>query len=330
MRVLNDNPTLFGAGDSISKETFRNVLQQTNSPALAEVDAILSLLERRNADRGIALAFFAVIGGYGRQGIANETKNWGFLRRGKRMIGQTKHPFAIYANWTASVEDWCELLSDRYCQQLQLCTLREVLNRYAPSSDGNNPNRLADEMLRLIRSWQISEKQAQQPNEYKRRILNDNPTLFGEGDSISKETFRIVLERAKSPAYSETEEILSILERWRADRGIALAFFAHESSFGRKGVATETKNWGNLRWGKRMIGQTKSKFAIYANWATSVEDWCDLLSVVYCQHWKLCTLREVLQRYAPSSDGNNPRAYADTVLRLVQMWQAMENKGWKS
>jgi len=330
MRMLNDNPTLFGAGDSISKETFRNILQQANSPALAEADAILSLLERWNTDRGIALAFFAVISGYGRTGIAAETKNWGLLRRGKRMIGQTKHPFAIYANWTASVEDWCELLSDRYCQQLQLCTLLEVLNRYAPSSDGNNPNRLADEMLQLIRSWQMSEKQTQQPNKHKRRILNDNPTLFGEGDSISKETFRIVLERAKSPAYAETEEILSILERWRADRGIALAFFAHESSFGRAGVAVETKNWGNLRWGKRMIGQTKSKFAIYANWATSVEDWCELLSVVYCQRLRICTLREILQRYAPSSDGNNPRAYADTVLRLVRMWQAMEDRGWRS
>jgi len=58
MRVLDNNSTLFGAGDSISKETFRNVLQQTNSPALAEVDEILSILERWNADRGIALAFF--------------------------------------------------------------------------------------------------------------------------------------------------------------------------------------------------------------------------------------------------------------------------------
>jgi hypothetical protein len=329
MRILNDNPTLFNAGDSISKETFRNVLIQTNSPALVEVDAILSILERWNVDRGIALAFFAVIGNYGRTGVAAETKNWGCLRRGKQMVGQTKHPFAIYTSWSASVEDWCELLSVRYCQQLQLCTLREVLNRYAPASDGNNPIQLADKMLNLIRSWQTSEKQIPPSNEYKLRVLNDNPTLFNEGDSISKETFRIVLEQAKSPAFAEVDTILSILERWRADRGIALAFFAHESSFGRAGVAVETKNWGNLRWGKRMIGQTKSRFAIYANWSTSVEDWCELLSIVYCQRYKLCTLREILQRYAPSSDGNNPRAYADTVLRLVRMWQAMERKGWK-
>jgi len=160
------------------------------------------------------------------------------------------------------------------------------------------------------------------------RILNDNPTLFNNGDSISTETFRIVLERAKSPAYAEVNTILSILERWRADRGIALAFFAHESSFGRKGIAVETKNWGNLRWGKRMIRRTHHPFAVYANWAASVEDWCELLSVVYCQCWKVCTLREILQRYAPSSDGNNPRRYADTVLRLIRMWQAMEAKGW--
>jgi hypothetical protein len=162
------------------------------------------------------------------------------------------------------------------------------------------------------------------------RVLDNNPTLFLAGDSISKEMFRYVLQQAKSPAFAEIDNILSILERWNADRGIALGFFAVESSFGRKGIAVETKNWGNLRRGRRMIRQTKHPFAVYANWADSVEDWCELLSVVYCQRLKLCTLREILQRYAPSSDGNNPRRYADTVLRLVRMWQATENKRWKS
>jgi len=162
------------------------------------------------------------------------------------------------------------------------------------------------------------------------RILDNNPTLFSEENSISEQTFRIVLERAKSPAYAEADEILSILKRWRADRGIALAFFAHESSFGRKGIAVETRNWGNLRRGRRMIKQTKHPFAIYANWAASVEDWCELLSVVYCKRWRLCTLREILQRYAPSSDGNRPERYANVVLRLVRMWQAKEKAGWNS
>lgn len=162
------------------------------------------------------------------------------------------------------------------------------------------------------------------------RILDNNPVLFGAGDSITEETFRIVLERAKSPAYAEADRILSILERWRADRGIALAFFAYESSFGRRGVAVETKNWGNLRRGRRMIRRTNHPFAVYANWSDSVEDWCELLSVVYCQRLKLCTLREILQRYAPSSDGNQPRRYADTVVRLVRMWQSKERAGWKS
>jgi len=153
------------------------------------------------------------------------------------------------------------------------------------------------------------------------RILDNNPTLFSEENSISEQTFRIVLERAKSPAYAEADEILSILKRWRADRGIALAFFAHESSFGRKGIAVETRNWGNLRRGRRMIKQTKHPFAIYANWAASVEDWCELLSVVYCKRWRLCTL---------PSDGNRPGRYANVVLRLVRMWQAKERVGWNS
>jgi hypothetical protein len=162
------------------------------------------------------------------------------------------------------------------------------------------------------------------------RILDNNPALFNTGDSISRETFRYILQQANSPAFAEVDTILSILERWRADRGIALAFFAVESRLGRKGVAVETKNWGNLRRGRRMISQTKHPFAVYANWSASVEDWCELLSVVYCQRLKLCSLREILQRYAPSSDGNRPDRYADTVLRLVRMWQTKERAGWRS
>jgi len=157
-------------------------------------------------------------------------------------------------------------------------------------------------------------------------MIEDNPLVFAP-HSISAETFRRVLRSARSPAFVETEALLAALDYWGADRGIALAFFAKESSYGLRGAATRTRNWGNLRRGKRMIGQTSHPFAVYANWADGLNDWCELLKEHYCKRRGLCRLRQILPRYAPSSDGNAPLRYADFVVALVRRWQAEEQRG---
>ena len=162
------------------------------------------------------------------------------------------------------------------------------------------------------------------------RILDDNPTLFDAGHSISADTFREVLRRAQSPAFPEVEALLAACDYWNADRGIALAFFAKESRYGTRGVAVRTRNWGNLRRGKRMIAQTRHPFAVYATWTDGLNDWCELLKEHYCKRRGLCHLREILQRYAPSSDGNNPARYADFVITSVRLWQIEERRGGRS
>jgi hypothetical protein len=92
------------------------------------------------------------------RGVAARTRNWSNLRRGKQMIGQTPHPFAVYARWVDGLNDWCELLKEHYCKRRGLCRLRQILPRYAPSSDGNNPERYADFVVALVRRWQREEQ----------------------------------------------------------------------------------------------------------------------------------------------------------------------------
>ena len=156
-------------------------------------------------------------------------------------------------------------------------------------------------------------------------MIDDNPFIFAP-HSIRAETFRRVLRTARSPAFFEVEALLATLDYWGADRAIALAFFAKESSYGLRGVAVRTRNWGNLRRGKRMIGQTPHPFAVYANWTDSLNDWCELLKEHYCKRRGLCRLRQVLPRYAPSSDGNNPERYADFVVAIIRRWQREEQR----
>jgi len=157
-------------------------------------------------------------------------------------------------------------------------------------------------------------------------MIEDNPLIFAP-HSISPATFQRVLRAARSPAFVETEALLAALDYWNADRGIALAFFAKESSFGLRGVAVRTRNWGNLRRGKRMIAQTAHPFAVYARWTDGLNDWCELLKKYYCEQRGLCRLRQILPRYAPSSDGNAPERYADFVVATVRRWQAEERSG---
>jgi len=156
-------------------------------------------------------------------------------------------------------------------------------------------------------------------------MIDDNPLIFAP-HSISAATFRRVLRSARSPAFVETDALLKALDEWGADRSIALAFFAKESSYGLRGVAVRTRNWGNLRRGRRMVTQTPHPFAVYARWTDGLNDWCELLKEQYCKRRGLCRLRQILPRYAPSSDGNNPERYADFVVALVRRWQNEEQR----
>lgn len=151
---------------------------------------------------------------------------------------------------------------------------------------------------------------------------------FAAAPRISAATVARVLSAAHSPAAPDAATLAAIPAQYGLDLAVALAFFGHESTFGTKGAARATKNWGNLRKGQGhqagiVMGEHGS-FATYRTWEDGLHDWCVLIKRVYIGTRKLTTVRKALPVYAPSSDGNTPRAYADAVIASVARWMAEE------
>lgn len=168
------------------------------------------------------------------------------------------------------------------------------------------------------------------PEEY--GLIESNPPLQ-RPHSISRGKFIAVLGALDSPAAVEAEVLADIPGRYGIDRGIALAFFVHESSAGRAGIVREhqTRNWGNLRRLQRaergeVVATRLGLFARYRSWAAGLEDWCELMVNVYIRRWRLTTLGEVLRKYAPKADKNDPEQYACRVVQHITGWQGEMRK----
>src|SRR6266508_4521393 len=152
--------------------------------------------------------------------------------------------------------------------------------------------------------------------------------LFVAAPRMSGESFARVLARGNSPAASAAAELYAIImgshegSPYGLDPAIALAFFGHESTYGRYGVANRSLNWGNLRRGSRAY-KVESGFGFYHAWADSLRDWCELISSRYVARG-LSTVEQAIPVYAPSSDGNAPARYIAFVRRLVAGWEAAE------
>lgn len=141
---------------------------------------------------------------------------------------------------------------------------------------------------------------------------------------ISPARFRAVLAQHASPALSQSDALYLICTQRGIDPAIALAFFVHESQCGTRGVATRTKNWGNLRKGQGNQLFNQRGWAYYDSWLKSLSDWCLLITAKYIQLWKLDTVGKALPKYAPQSDNNVPHRYAAAVCRMVSEWQAAD------
>ncbi len=140
---------------------------------------------------------------------------------------------------------------------------------------------------------------------------------------VSSQMFIQVLREHASPATDVGAECYEIVRNYGLDPAIALAFFAHESTYGTRGVAVRSKNWGNLRRGKRHR-EIISNFAHYDDWRDSLRDWCDLIRHTYVEEWGLDTVAKIVPKYAPSSDGNVPLSYIARVEEAVLEWSARD------
>lgn len=148
---------------------------------------------------------------------------------------------------------------------------------------------------------------------------------------ISRRLFRQALINRKSPAAKVAEAAYAVCLAWGVDPAVALAFYVHESSAGTKGVAATSLNWGNLRIGRRAqinreTAEGRPYFAFYTNWLSSLDDFCELLRSRLYEGDGRKTVREVLPRFAPALDRNDPTAYADFVNRSVETWERLSRK----
>lgn len=156
----------------------------------------------------------------------------------------------------------------------------------------------------------------------------DDDLTFVSAPRISLDVFARVLVESASPAASDAHDLYTIPLQYGIDPAVALAFFEHESKYGKVGICKEfnTKNWGNVRTPydpTLSIGSTDHPFAKYATWHDGLDDWCKRILYRYIGIWHLDTVRKALPKYAPKKDKNNPEAYGNAVIANVKKWSAL-------
>lgn len=153
---------------------------------------------------------------------------------------------------------------------------------------------------------------------------------------ISRQGFVRLLEAARSPAAPVAGMCYDVIAGYGLDPAIGLAMFQHESTYGTKGAAVSTHNWGNVRppasgWlqahglndgqnSSWLLFRQRTNEPAGGEWLRSCELWAILVDELYVSRWGLLTVEQAIQKYAPSADGNKPNAYAAAVVGLVAFW----------
>jgi hypothetical protein len=136
--------------------------------------------------------------------------------------------------------------------------------------------------------------------------------------SLSAAQIDTILAAYHSPAAGLGTVLYDLGIQYGIDPAFALAFFVVESVCGTRGVARTTHSLGNIRC---TPGYTCTDgYRAYPTWAAGAQDWFTLIRSLYVDTWQLRTPAAILPRYAPPGDGNDPAAYAATVVHLVDGW----------
>lgn len=142
--------------------------------------------------------------------------------------------------------------------------------------------------------------------------------------SINLDTFRYFLKQGNSPAYPEAAAMYNACLKLYCDPAVALAFFQHESSMGLYGAAADNKSFGNIRCVPPAPCRStpgNGSFKVYATWTDGLIDWAILLRETYATKWRLFSLEQIIPRYAPSADNNDPNGYINSVKKLVDKYR---------
>lgn len=138
--------------------------------------------------------------------------------------------------------------------------------------------------------------------------------------TISPAFINEVLRAYGSPAAGFGQTLYTDGIHFGIDPVYALAFFLHEDGMGTTGWGALNHSLGNTRCtaGYRCQGGYRA----YANWSAGFWDWFELLRLQYINAWHLTTVDQIIPVYAPSSDGNDVRAYIGAIKQAVDTWRA--------
>jgi hypothetical protein len=137
--------------------------------------------------------------------------------------------------------------------------------------------------------------------------------------SITASFINQVLDYYDSPASGKGQTLYDYGVKYGVDPAYALAFFMHESSFGKQGVAKVTRSLGNIRATEGY--DSYQGYRKYKTWEEGFEDWYRLIAKTYVQQWKLYTIDQIIPVYAPREDNNDEGAYIRSVKLAVSKWQ---------
>ena len=137
--------------------------------------------------------------------------------------------------------------------------------------------------------------------------------------SLSAAFINRVLTVYHSPAVGLGQAMVADSVRFGIDDVFALAFFFHESQFGRLGVAAFTHSVGNIVCSAG-YPSCDGRFRSYASWQAGCFDWFRLIASVYVPRG-LTTVERIVPVYAPASE-NNVSAYIAAVTSAVASWHA--------
>lgn len=161
--------------------------------------------------------------------------------------------------------------------------------------------------------------------------LHTGPYSVLSKPTISAAFINQILSAYNSPAAGKGQQLYDLGVQYGIDPAFALAFFQHESSFGKFGEANTTLSLGNLRCIPNAAcinssGQTcapgDSCYAAFPTWEAGFEAWYKLIRNLYVAGWGLSTIPQIIPKYAPSADNNNEAAYIASVEHSIDVWHS--------
>jgi hypothetical protein len=135
--------------------------------------------------------------------------------------------------------------------------------------------------------------------------------------SLSATTIDLILCQARSPACHTGQALYARGKDAGIDPIWALAFFWHESTFGRYGVAAVNKGLGNIRCTPGYA--CRSGYRAYQTWEDGYTDWYQLITW-YITVLHKSTIETIVPTYAPPSENDTP-GYIHALLSSVSTWR---------